>query len=499
MKNIIDIIQQSFFSFFGRIFAVLVGFWYKYYLVDNLENPTYALGLFGLGLTLANLTAPFSSLGMARAANKYIPIWNSKHDSKRIVDYARLSLSLTFIISILIAVAAWIYQDHVILNFSENNQVNDLRRYFPYFLLIMICKNLLDNLQAIMIGLKDVKKNVSYGVFLSISLKVILVMLLLYLGMDLNGYIYGEVSTILVISLIFITLVLRRFPFKLWFSRLNLNFLTRDYFSYIGSMFFLGVLGILSTNMDKILLAQLSISDLGIYYMLFLFTPFVSIILFSVNSIFAPIISEIYSENKLEELKQLYQFFTKWTFILTTPLFFFLMYFRNEVLLFFGEEFTTGSTALAILLFGQMISVAFGSIGTILQMTGKHVKVLKINFLQAGIVVGFMFWLIPKYGLVGAAISSSIGVILSNIFNYTLVYKSFKFIPYKNDFIKIGLVLTLSAAILHFMFNSITIKSELIYLTIYFIATAVVVLLISRALCFNSEDKQVLSQILKRK
>ena len=44
MKHIINIINQSFFSFSGRLFAIVFGVLYKFYLVDKLEDPTYALG-----------------------------------------------------------------------------------------------------------------------------------------------------------------------------------------------------------------------------------------------------------------------------------------------------------------------------------------------------------------------------------------------------------------------------------------------------------------------
>ena len=103
-------------------------------------------------------------------------------------------------------------------------------------------------------------------------------------------------------------------------------------------MLLLAILAILSVNMDKILLAKLSINDLGVYTMTLLFTPFIGMILYSVNSIFAPIISEIFSNGEQKNLMNCTSFSRNGHFLLTTPLFIFLMSFRSEVLLFLEKD-----------------------------------------------------------------------------------------------------------------------------------------------------------------
>ena len=161
----------------------------------------------------------------------------------------------------------------------------------------MICRNLLDVFQSIIVAFKEVKTNVSFGVFFNLGLKFTLVLALLFLGYDLKGYILGETIAIFITSIIFLCLVVTKILTKeILYRKQHLSIKNLDLILY--QCYFLAILAILSVNMDKILLAKLSINDLGVYTMTLLFTPFIGMILYSVNSIFAPIISEIFSNGE---------------------------------------------------------------------------------------------------------------------------------------------------------------------------------------------------------
>ena len=499
MKHIINIINQSFFSFSGRLFAIVFGVLYKFYLVDKLEDPTYALGLLGFVISFISITTSFTSLGFSKAANRFIPLWKTQNNHSHTTDFIKTSVLVSLFTSLILAFLLWVYQDYIISAFSFDTQTSDLKKFLIWFLILMVSKNLLDVFQSIIVAAKEVKTNVSFGVFFNLGLKFTLVLALLYLGYDLKGYIFGETIAIFITSIIFLYLVVTKIPTKGILSFPKTTFINKEFRSYTLSMLLLAILAILSGNMDKILLAKLSINDLGVYTMTLLFTPFIGMILYSVNSIFAPIISEIFSNGELKKLDELYQFFTKWTLLLTTPLFIFLMSFRNEVLLFFGKDFVVGSSALAVLIIGQMISVGFGSIGIILQMTGKHVKVLKIYFLQTLIVLVLMFVLIPKYGIIGAAISSSVGVLLSNLFNYSIIYKAYKLVPYKKETVRIFTTLIISYLLSYFIYHFIAKEVTFISFFLNFMIAVVVTLTFSRILCFSPEDKSVFQRIFTKK
>lgn len=106
--------------------------------------------------------------------------------------------------------------------------------------------------------------------------------------------------------------------------------------------------------------------------------------------------------------------------------------FPKSILGIFGEEFRTGAIALMILTIGQFVNAASGSVGYILQMTGKQ-RLFQYIILFASIVNAYLnFILIPQIGIVGAAIASCIAVSIINIIPLFLIkyYYGFFTFPY---------------------------------------------------------------------
>jgi O-antigen/teichoic acid export membrane protein len=92
-----------------------------------------------------------------------------------------------------------------------------------------------------------------------------------------------------------------------------------------------------------------------------------------------------------------------------------LIIFNQWFLSLFGEEFKTGSIALIILCFIHLINSAVGSVGIIMQMTGKQKQYQYIAIISLGINLLLNFILIPQYGINGAAIATAISLSLWNV------------------------------------------------------------------------------------
>jgi O-antigen/teichoic acid export membrane protein len=92
----------------------------------------------------------------------------------------------------------------------------------------------------------------------------------------------------------------------------------------------------------------------------------------------------------------------------------------------FGQEFVIAKTTLLILLIGQAVNAMSGSVGLILQMTGKE-KVYQ-NILLIALVFNIMLnlFLIPKFGIEGAAIASAFSFLFWNLSSVLYIYKRYK-------------------------------------------------------------------------
>src|SRR5205807_2312545 len=89
-----------------------------------------------------------------------------------------------------------------------------------------------------------------------------------------------------------------------------------------------------------------------------------------------------------------------------------LALFAQELLLLFGQEFPSGSTALIFLLAGQLVPAIAGPSGQLLLMTGHQRRLVPAAL--AGLIAGgaACALLIPPFGGAGAALAFLTGTVV---------------------------------------------------------------------------------------
>ena len=71
-------------------------------------------------------------------------------------------------------------------------------------------------------------------------------------------------------------------------------------------------------------------------------------------------------------------------------------------MLLFGSDFESGKWVLIILTIAHSISIMFGSVRTILQMTDKHVNIFLVEIFRTIFVITLMLILVPRFQMEGA-------------------------------------------------------------------------------------------------
>jgi O-antigen/teichoic acid export membrane protein len=153
----------------------------------------------------------------------------------------------------------------------------------------------------------------------------------------------------------------------------------------------------------------------------------VSLLLFgisSINAIIVPLISKTYATGNREELQHLVSTSSKIIVCFSAPVSLLLVMFGSTILSWFGPNFQSGYYALSILVFGQFFNSFMGSVGLLLSMTGFQVEFMSILFVSCILGLILSLILIPNFGLIGAAMSTSSIVIFWNILMWIQVRKS---------------------------------------------------------------------------
>jgi O-antigen/teichoic acid export membrane protein len=197
----------------------------------------------------------------------------------------------------------------------------------------------------------------------------------------------------------------------------------------------------LTSWVDTIMLGIFRSSiDVGVYNIALKIALITKITLSAVNSITAPKFASYYSLNDMHSFARTAQYSTKLIFWTSAPVMILILIFPGFCLGFFGDEFKIGALALIILTIGQFIASISGSVGYILNLTDNQVLQQNITMFTVVINVLLNIILIPIYGIIGAAIASSTGLILRNLISVYFIKRKFNFltiyIPFLNTLLK---------------------------------------------------------------
>jgi O-antigen/teichoic acid export membrane protein len=158
------------------------------------------------------------------------------------------------------------------------------------------------------------------------------------------------------------------------------------------------------------------------------------------NKVCAPKFSRFYSEKKYKELQEYLFQVTKLAFYVAVVMSVFLVVYSDHILSIFGGDFVQAKNILLILVFGQLVSCASGSVGLFMMMTGNEKVFRNIAAIVALASFGLYFMVVPIYGVIGAAYVLACSQAALNI--VSVIYIKYRlgfitmYIPFKTDYLK---------------------------------------------------------------
>ena len=137
--------------------------------------------------------------------------------------------------------------------------------------------------------------------------------------------------------------------------------------------------------------------------------------LIAMNNAMGPSISGLYAKGDIESLQSLLIRAARIAFVLTLPLAGLLCLFPGWTLsILFGEGFVIASAALVILVVANLFNVFMGQVGQVMALTGYENYAALAVLVSTIANIGLNFWLIPLYGIEGAAIATGSSIIIWN-------------------------------------------------------------------------------------
>lgn len=212
-------------------------------------------------------------------------------------------------------------------------------------------------------------------------------------------------------------------------------------------------------------------------------------------SLVLPSMSEVIERDD-KQLSSTLKTVTRWTFMISFPLFCLMALFSEEVLyVLFGTDFTSASTALAILSFGYLFSASVGHLDSVVKALGHTQLIFKNTLVNVVVNIALNILLIPTYGMIGAAVATTVSTIFAQGLLLAEVYYLKKTVPFSWQTIKPMMSSIFSLIIVYIAIKSIfkivpwwaLFPGGLVYFIIY-AATSYV-------LGIEEEDKEMIGKI----
>jgi len=186
--------------------------------------------------------------------------------------------------------------------------------------------------------------------------------------------------------------------------------------------FFQGIIASLNNRFDIIVLENYcSEAELAYYDIAIKISNLMGIVLLTVNLVIAPEIAKLYANKQLKKLEMLVQRSIKIACLASVPIALFLLIGGPVILKLFGKSFEAGYPVLIIFTFVQFINIGAGSVGNILNMTGHEKEVLGGIFISLIFNIGLNLFLVPRYGMIGAAIATGTAIVIWNLILWFMV------------------------------------------------------------------------------
>lgn len=144
--------------------------------------------------------------------------------------------------------------------------------------------------------------------------------------------------------------------------------------------------------------------------------------LISVNIVIAPKIASIYNDKNFSQLKLILKKATRINVVISLPIIVLLLLFSEYVLSTFGSNYILAKNALWVLLIAQFFNSITGPSALYLNMTGRQKKLNVILVISLLINVVLNIILVPDFGMLGAAISTTTSFVISKILASALVF-----------------------------------------------------------------------------
>lgn len=418
--------------------GIVLGYLNKGFLFLILFSPA-KIGLITLIVSIGTLFAQLANFGTIFTVWKFFPFFkNEKNRHHGFLPFILLIVSIGILLFTLLYIG---FREPIQQSYSERSALfND---YYYWILPIGISYVLFLVLESY---LRSLYKNTVSVFAYEIVLRVATTLLLIFYAVDwvsFESFVVCHSLLYIIPCLILFVYLIRINEFNLRYSSIQISKRFKRIIFQFSSFYYINTLGVvLVSSLDVMMLAQMvGLDATGIYGTVVFLSGALQVPYRSVIRVSAPLVADYWKHRELAKMKDLYQKVSSVSLVLGLGMFL-VVWLNIDFLFSLKPEFQSGKWVFFSLMVGRLVDMYFGLNGAIFTTSKKYKYELIFTVIMIGTVYGLNLLFIPDWGAVGAAVSTSIAVILFNFGRLIFVWKIYQIHPFtRNQFLVIGLFL----------------------------------------------------------
>mgnify|MGYP006097801519 FL=1 len=404
-------------------------------------------GLVMLILSIATVLAQFAHLGIPNTIIRFFPYLK---DRKKFIY--RLALQVPLMSVLFLGLVFYIFGDYLFDGYIRKNEL--FSEFQPIILPLVASLVFFEVLLSISRSeLKSVFPAVLREFILRLSTLVTLCMYS-FNFLSFSEFVYCWLG-LYSLNVLFLSIYL--FRFKL----LNISFgfplfpnsdIARKMSKYGLVTLLTSSAAILVNRIDVLMLGYyLELENIAFYTVAFFMASLIHIPARSILQIVKPLLAKAWAENNMQEIVNLYRKTALNQLIIGLLLFIGVWMNINDLLLFVPVKYQGIQMVFFYIGLSKLIDVSVGVNGAIISTSNYYKYDLYINMVLILIVIITNITFIPLYGIVGAAMATSLAILIHNIIKTSVLYFLFRIHPFQLNTLKV----TLLSVLIYYVLNLI--------------------------------------------
>ena len=488
-QDIVHVVKGAGINFFGTLMGTGLRFLYLFFLAKILTQAD--LGLYSLGLTILKFLVVVSLIGLDMGVLRFVSLHRGENNLKKMRGTIAASLWFCIPLSCIVALGLFSLSNTIAEDILGKPKLTGVLQVFslaiPFFSVTNIFLAAIQSFKFIQYKIysRELGENI---------LKYILTTLFLLCGLKLSGVVFAGTISIIFTSFLAYYFMRKVFPSYRNYSQKIYDFRSLLKYSFPNSISEISIKLIMWT--DILMLGYFAKSeDLGVYYIVTGIAVMGVIFLESFVTVFNPTIADLYNRNQKIQLEELFKTVAKWIFTTSFPFYLLVIFYAKPILNIYGSEFMHGVFSLTVLSFSYIIYSLTGLSGYVLLMIGKSWMNMCNNVLICIVNIALNFFLIPKYGILGAALATGFSIVCVNLLRLTEIFYILKIHPFNLSLSKTFFAGLLSFGAVFFISNIMKTSNQYLNMLVgsFFFLLTYTISFISFGI--DRDDKFILNQL----